>query len=178
MATTKKTVKSDATDKKKTTASKKTTVKKEVESTGVVDEFLNENIGKVVTETPKPEKKPITKKKPTPKPQKPEAVKETNEKKVDDVESTISDQEDVQKKWEELGLNNESQADIQKVVSDLVEQSQDTPEEDDKPKDVVYPPIIEKKEKAPTVDDLRVNLQTNPQQKFTYVNISMGVKYD
>lgn len=72
MATTKKTVKTDETDKKKntttkkktTTAKKKTNVKKEAESTGVVDEFLNENIGKVVTETeaPKAEKKTTTKK--------------------------------------------------------------------------------------------------------------------
>ncbi len=70
MATTKKTVKTDATDKKsnatkKTATTQKKTVKKEVESTGVVDEFLNENMGKVVTETPKPEKKKATAKKKT-----------------------------------------------------------------------------------------------------------------
>ena len=48
---------------KKTTAKK--TTKKPVESTGVVDEFLNENIGKVVKETPKtePKKKAAPKKK-------------------------------------------------------------------------------------------------------------------
>ena len=148
-----------------------------------MDEFLNENVGKVVTETPKPEKKATTKKKPTPKAKKPEVVKETNEKKVDDVENTISDQEGVNKKWEELGLTNELQADIQKAVSDLGEQPQDTPEEDNKPKNVVYPPIVEKKEvpekeKTPTVDDLKVNLQAKPQQRFRYVNTSMGVKYD
>lgn len=197
MATTKKTVKSDATDKKKTatskkttTTKKKTTVKKEVESTGVVDEFLNENVGKVVTETPKPEKKETTKKKPTPKAKKTDENKlidaeaelneilsqqitEENIKAMDEYEKTISDQEDVNKKWEELGLTNELQADIQKAVSDLGEQPQDTPEEDNKPKKEVP-----EKEKTPTVDDLKVNLQAKPQQRFRYVNTSMGVKYD
>lgn len=50
----------------KKTTTKKTT-KKPVESTGVVDEFLNENIGKVVKETPKtePKKKTTSKKKET-----------------------------------------------------------------------------------------------------------------
>ena len=221
MATTKKTVKSDATDKKKTatskkttTTKKKTTVKKEVESTGVVDEFLNENIGKVVTETPKPEKKATTKKKPTPKAKKTDENKlidaeaelngilsqqitEENIRVADEIEKSISKQKELvvkptdddvkapEEKWKELGLTNELQADIQKTVSELynTDTTIEVVDEKDKPKDVVYPPIVDniepqEKQKTPTVDDLKVDLQTKPQQNFTYVNISMGVKYD
>lgn len=200
MATTKKTVKSDATDKKKTatskkttTTKKKTTVKKEVESTGVVDEFLNENVGKVVTETPKPEKKTETKKKPTPKAQKTDENKlidaeaelneilsqqitEENIRAAEEIEKTISDQEDVNKKWEELGLTNELQVDIQKAVSELynTDTTIEVVGENDKPKDIEP----QEKQKTPTVDDLKVNLQAKPQQRFRYVNTSMGVKYD
>ena len=223
MATTKKTVKSDATDKKKTatskkttTTKKKTTVKKEVESTGVVDEFLNENIGKVVTETetPKPEKKATTKKKPTPKAKKTDENKlidaeaelneilsqqitEENIRVADEIEKAISEQKELvvkptdddvktpEEKWKELGLTSELQADIQKTVSELynTDTTIEVVDEKDKPKDVVYPPIVDniepqEKQKTPTVDDLKVDLQTKPQQNFTYVNISMGVKYD
>lgn len=223
MATTKKTVKSDATNKKKTatskkttTTKKKTTVKKEVESTGVVDEFLNENIGKVVTETetPKPEKKVTTKKKPTPKAKKTDENKlidaeaelneilsqqitEENIRVADGIEKAISEQKELavkptdddvkapEEKRKELGLTNELQADIQKTVSELynTDTNIEVVGENDKPKDVVYPPIVDniepqEKQKTPTVDDLKVDLQTKPQQNFTYVNISMGVKYD
>ena len=221
MATTKKTVKSDATDKKKTatskkttTTKKKTTVKKEVESTGVVDEFLNENIGKVVTEAPKPEKKATTKKKPTPKAKKTDENKlidaeaelneilsqqitEENIRVADEIEKSISKQKELvvkptdddvkapEEKWKELGLTNELQADIQKTVSELynTDTTIEVVEENDKPKDVVYPPIVDniepqEKQKTPTVNDLKVDLQAKPQQNFTYVNISMGVKYD
>lgn len=221
MATTKKTVKSDATDKKKTatskkttTTKKKTTVKKEVESTGVVDEFLNENVGKVVTETPKPEKKATTKKKPMPKAKKTDENKlidaeaelneilsqqitEENIRVADEIEKSISEQKELvvkptdddvkapEEKWKELGLTNELQADIQKTVSELynTDTTIEVVDEKDKPKDVVYPPIVDniepqEKQKTPTVDDLKVDLQTKPQQNFTYVNISMGVKYD
>lgn len=221
MATTKKTVKSDATDKKKTatskkttTTKKKTTVKKEVESTGVVDEFLNENVGKVVTETPKPEKKETTKKKPTPKAKKndenklidaeaelneilSQQITEENIRVADEIEKAISEQKELvvkptdddvkapEEKWKELGLTNELQADIQKTVSELynTDTTIEVVDENDKPKDVVYPPIVDniepqEKQKTPTVDDLKVDLQTKPQQNFTYVNISMGVKYD
>lgn len=205
MATTKKTVKSDATDKKKTATSKKTTntkkkttVKKEVESTGVVDEFLNENIGKVVTEAPKPEAETATE----PKTEKPEAVvtteeqsheqqqnvnvnAEANDENDDEVKSNQDIDEDIKEKLEELGLTNELQVDIQKTVTDLynTDTTIEVVAENDKPKDVVYPPIVnniepQEKQKTPTADDLKVNLQANPQQKFTYVNISMGVKYD
>ena len=96
------------------------------------------------------------------------------------VKPTDDDVKAPEEKWKELGLTNELQAGIQKAVSDLGEQPQDTPEEDNKPKDVVYPPIAEPTEKETpiTIDDLRVNLEVNPQQSFTYVNTSMGVKYD
>lgn len=251
MATAKKTVKSDATDKKKTATSKKTTTtkKKEVESTGVVDEFLNENIGKVVTETSKPENKATTKKKPTPKAKKTDENKlidaeaelneilsqqitEENIRVADGIEKAISEQKEFNKKWEklglvedsqeppqdiatkceiadvsgeievvkptdddvkapeekwkELGLTNELQADIQKTVSELynTDTTIEVVDENDKPKDVVYPPIVDniepqEKQKTPTVYDLRVNLEKKEEApKFTFVNTSMGVRFD
>jgi hypothetical protein len=251
MATTKKTVKKDdATDKKKsttakkkTTTKKKTNVKKEVESTGVVDEFLNENIGKVVTETeaPKPEKKTTTKKTDENKLIDAEAelneilsqqITEENIRVADEIEKTISEQKDFKKKWEklelvedsqeppqniaskceigdvsgeievvnptdddvkapeekwkELGLTNELQADIQKTVSELynTDTTIEVVDENDKPKDVVYPPIVDniepqEKQKTPTVYDLRVNLEKKEEApKFTFVNTSMGVRFD
>lgn len=63
MATSKKTVKTDTTEKRTTT--KKT--KKKVESTGVVDEFLDTVVGETFTEEPKKEDnaKKTTKKKKT-----------------------------------------------------------------------------------------------------------------
>lgn len=71
MATAKKTVKSDATNKKgdaakKSSASKKST-KKKVDTTGVVDEFLDAVVGETFTEEPKKEDnaKKTTKKKKT-----------------------------------------------------------------------------------------------------------------
>lgn len=67
MATTKKNTTTKKTNTTKGSAAKKanTTPKKPAESTGVIDEFLNENIGKVVKETPKtePKKKAAPKKK-------------------------------------------------------------------------------------------------------------------
>lgn len=211
MATTKKTVKTDATDKKsnatkKTTTTKKKTAtkKKEVESTGVVDEFLNENIGKVVTETetPKPEKKKTTnKKKTTTKTKKTDENKlinaeaevseilnqqitEENIRVGDEIEKTISEQEELKKKWNELGLTADLQVNIQKTASELynTDTTIETVEEKDNPKNVVYPPIKEEpqeKEQTQNFNDLRVNLeQKNEPQRFVYVNTSMGVKYD
>lgn len=71
MATAKKTVKSDATNKKgdaakKSSASKKST-KKKLDTTGVVDEFLDAVVGETFTEEPKKEDnaKKTTKKKKT-----------------------------------------------------------------------------------------------------------------
>lgn len=249
MATTKKIVKKDdATDKKKsttakkkaTTAKKKTNVKKEVESTGVVDEFLNENIGKVVTETetPKPEKKKVTSK------EKATATKKTDENKLidaeaelneilsqqiteenirvaDEIEKAINKQKELNKKldklalaedlqeppqdiatkceivdasgeieavkptdddvkvpeekWKELGLTEETLNNINEITDKIAEN-----DETKEPNNAVYPPIAEPTEKETpiTVDDLRVNLEAKPQQRFTYVNTSMGVKYD
>ena len=210
MATTKKTVKTDATDKKSnatkktaTTKKKTTTKKKEVESTGVVDEFLNENIGKVVTETetPKPEKKKVTSKKKT-------TTKKTDENKLIDaeaelneilsqqiteentrvahaIEKSINEQKELNEKLDELGLTTDLQVNIQKTVPELynTDTTIEVLDEKDRLKDVVYPPIADniepqEKQKTPTADDLKVDLQTKPQQNFTYVNISMGVKYD
>lgn len=233
MATTKKTVKSDATDKKKTTASKKTTTKKKttkkkVESTGVVDEFLNENIGGVVTmaeESQEPPQEIVTKYAITKvsdenydeiKVIKPvedgennqdEYEKNTDENKLMDAEAELSEilyqqhmeevnkaiegdnkqSEEFKENWEELGLTEELQSDIQKTVSELYKENQEIRKvdvKDDKPKNIAYPPTEEKNEtqeqkKANTVDDLRVNLQPkNEPQRFVYVNTSMGVKYD
>ena len=214
MATTKKTVKTDVTDKKSnatkknTTTKKKTTAKKkEIESTGVVDEFLNENIGKVVTETetPKPEKKKTTsKKKTTIKTDEnklidaetelneilSQQITEENVRVADEIEKTISEQEELKKKWNDLGLTADLQVNIQKTVSELynTDTTIETVEEKDNPKNMVYPPIKGKsenkeepqeKEQTQNINDLRVNLeQKNEPQRFTYVNSFMGVKYD
>lgn len=193
MATTKKTVKNDTTDKKKstttkkkTTAKKKTNVKKEVESTGVVDEFLNENIGKVVTETeaPKPEKKTTTKKTDENKLIDAEAelneilsqqITEENIRVADEIEKTINEQKELNEKLEELGLTEETLSNINEITDKIADNG-----ETKEPNNAVYPPIVEPTEKETpiTVDDLRVNLEAKPQQRFTYVNTSMGVKYD
>lgn len=194
MATTKKTVKNDTADKKKstttkkktTTAKKKTNVKKEVESTGVVDEFLNENIGKVVTETeaPKPEKKTTTKKTDENKLIDAEAelneilsqqITEENIRVADEIEKTINEQKELNEKLEELGLTEETSSNINEITDKIADNG-----ETKEPNNAVYPPIVEPTEKETpiTVDDLRVNLEAKPQQRFTYVNTSMGVKYD
>lgn len=194
MATTKKTVKNDTADKKKstttkkkaTTAKKKTNVKKEVESTGVVDEFLNENIGKVVTETeaPKPEKKTTTKKTDENKLIDAEAelneilsqqITEENIMVADEIEKTINEQKELNEKLEELGLTEETSSNINEITDKIADNG-----ETKEPNNAVYPPIVEPTEKETpiTVDDLRVNLEAKPQQRFTYVNTSMGVKYD
>ena len=211
MATTKKTVKTDVTNKKSNATKKNTTTKKkEVESTGVVDEFLNENIGKVVTETetPKPEKKKNTsKKKTTAKTKKidenklidaeaelneilSQQITEENARAADEIEKTISEQKELKKKWNELGLTADLQVNIQKTVSELynTDTTIETVEEKDNPKIMAYPPIKgknenkeEPQEKGQTqnINDLRVNLeQKNEPQRFVYVNTSMGVKYD
>lgn len=195
MATTKKTVKNDTADKKKstttkkktTTAKKKTNVKKEAESTGVVDEFLNENIGKVVTETeaPKPEKKTTTTKK-TDENKLIDAEAELNEilsqqiteeniRVADEIEKTINEQKELNEKLEELGLTEETSSNINEITDKIADNG-----ETKEPNNAVYPPIVEPTEKETpiTVDDLRVNLEAKPQQRFTYVNTSMGVKYD
>ena len=194
MATTKKTVKNDTADKKKSTttkkkatiAKKKTNVKKEVESTGVVDEFLNENIGKVVTETesPKPEKKTTTKKTDENKLIDAEAelneilsqqITEENIRVADEIEKTINEQKELNEKLEELGLTEETSSNINEITDKIADNG-----ETKEPNNAVYPPIVEPTEKETpiTVDDLRVNLEAKPQQRFTYVNTSMGVKYD
>ena len=194
MATTKKTVKKDdttdkkksTTAKKKTTTKKKTNVKKEVEGTGVVDEFLNENIGKVVTETeaPKAEKKTTTKKTDENKLIDAEAelneilsqqITEENIRVADEIEKTINEQKELNEKLEELGLTEETSSNINEITDKIADNG-----ETKEPNNAVYPPIVEPTEKETpiTVDDLRVNLEAKPQQRFTYVNTSMGVKYD
>ena len=124
-------------------------------------------------------------------------ITEENIRVADEIEKAISEQKELvvkptdddvktpEEKWKELGLTSELQADIQKTVSELynTDTTIEVVDEKDKPKDVVYPPIVDniepqEKQKTPTVDDLKVDLQTKPQQNFTYVNISMGVKYD
>ena len=88
MATTKKTENKDDVKKtaaKKPAAKKKTTAKKEVESTGVVDEFLNNAIGETITKE-EAEKQPEPKKKKTSAKKKTETVekkKKTTTKKND-----------------------------------------------------------------------------------------------
>lgn len=196
MATTKKTVKNDTAEKKKSTTTKKTTTakkktatkKKEVESTGVVDEFLNENIGKVVTETeaPKPEKEKTATTQKTDENKLIDAEAELNEilsqqiteeniRVADEIEKSINEQKELNERLEKLGLTEETLSDINEITDKIAEN-----DETKEPNDAAYPPIVEPTEKETpiTVDDLRVNLEAKPQQRFTYVNTSMGVKYD
>ena len=176
MATAKKTVKSDATNKKgdaakKSSASKKST-KKKVDTTGVVDEFLDAVVGETFTEEPKKEdnakkttkkkkteketldefaqqsengtlslpkedkkKKTTTKKKTTPKTKKTDEIKlidaeaelneilsqqitEENIRVADEIEKAISEQKELKKKGEKLGLAEDSQEPPQDIVTD------------------------------------------------------------
>lgn len=203
MATTKKTVKNDTTDKKKstttkkkTTAKKKTNAKKEVESTGVVDEFLNTVVGETITmeEAEKHSESKKIDEQDTDMPSTEltdenrlidaeaelneilsQQITEENIRVADAIEKSINEQKELNERLETLGLTEESLSNI-KVITDKIDENAETKE----PHNVVYPPIAEPTEKETpiTVDDLRVNLEANPQQSFTYVNTSMGVKYD
>lgn len=196
MATTKKTVKNDTAEKKKSTTTKKTTTakkktaakKKEVESTGVVDEFLNENIGKVVTETetPKPEEKKTATTQKTDENRLIDGEAELNEilsqqiteeniRVADEIEKAINEKKELNERLEKLGLTEETLSNINEITDKIAENG-----ETKEPNNAIYPPIVEPTEKETpiTVDDLRVNLEAKPQQRFTYVNTSMGVKYD
>ena len=141
MATAKKTAKSDVTDKKSNTTKKTTTTKKKatakkkkVESTGVVDEFLNENIGKVATETetPKPEKKTTTTEK-TDENKLIDAEAELNEilsqqiteenaRAADEIEKTISEQKELVERWEKLGLNEGMEKEASENLAEIYKQ--------------------------------------------------------
>lgn len=198
MATTKKTVKNETTDKKKstttkkkTTAKKKTNAKKEVESTGVVDEFLDTVVGGTIT-MEEAEKHSESKKineqdtdmPSTELPDETEHPLEVIEEETVDTFTEVKDKTDdeiceeidaLNERLETLGLTEESLSNIN-AITDKITENTETKE----PHNVVYPPIAEPTEKETpiTIDDLRVNLEVNPQQSFTYVNTSMGVKYD
>lgn len=198
MATTKKTVKNETTDKKKstttkkkTTAKKKTNAKKEVESTGVVDEFLDTVVGGTIT-MEEAEKHSESKKineqdtdmPSTELPDETEHPLEVIEEETVDTFTEVKDKTDdeiceeidaLNERLETLGLTEESLSNIN-AITDKITENTETKE----PHNVVYPPIAEPTEKETpiTIDDLRVNLEANPQQSFTYVNTSMGVKYD
>lgn len=166
MATAKKTVK---TDNKKTTAKKttpkKTTTKNKKEETGVVDEFLNENIGGVIT-TPEVDENEIKEEFAKQSEEGVLSLEKTPEENIEEMLSEIIYQEhmkevnriidedlrksekeqseELSEKWNELGLTNELQEDIKESVSNLNIDSE------------------EKKETRP----------------FTYVNSFMGANYD
>jgi hypothetical protein len=199
MATTKKTVKKDdttdknksTTTKKKTTAKKKTNVKKEVESTGVVDEFLNTVVGGTITveeaEKHSESKKIDEQDTDMPSAELPEEIerqleiieKETvdtiNDSKVKTNDEIREEIDALNERLEKLGLTEETLSNINEITDKIAEKA-----ETKEPHNVVYPPIAEPAEKETpiTVDDLRVNLEAKPQQRFTYVNTSMGIKYD
>lgn len=235
MATTKKTVKKgDATDKKKTTTSKNTTtakkktgVKKDVENTGVVDEFLNTVVGTTITEEEAEKQTELKKKKTADKKNAKKSKVDVSDPELTDVSSaeipekverpldiveketinTFTEVEDKSydeqcKEVEELnemleknGLVGDLNSDIridenlteiynQQAAKLSVEMEMGSKGKIGIP---ITAPYLEvkneelkpvEKEKAPTVDDLRVNLQTTPEQSFTYVNSFMGVKYD
>ena len=318
MATAKKTVKSDATNKKgdaakKSSASKKST-KKKVDTTGVVDEFLDAVVGETFTEEPKKEdnakkttkkkkteketldefaqqsengtlslpkedkkNKTTTKKKTTPKTKKTDEIKlidaeaelneilsqqitEENIRVADEIEKAISEQKELKKKGEKLGLAEDSQEPPQDIVTDpgltdvsstelpdkaesedgvnnpsIVgnlnggtiseryadkkvnqdyftkfntthknrvnsltkkwddDEKQETgnikeknENENNKPRNIVYPPIIEEEENEEDNNETNDNIETlkvkleerKPETKFTFVTTSMGVRYD
>lgn len=175
MATTKKTVKTDnkKTTSKKTTP-KKTATKKKKEETGVVDEFLNENIGGVIT-TPEVDENEIKEEFAKQSEDGVLSLEKTPEETIDEMESELSEildkqiteenigateeslkkYEQLKEKWNELGLTDDMQEDIKEVVSNLNNNEKET------------------------VDDLRVNLEVKTETRpFTYVNNFMGVKYD
>jgi hypothetical protein len=141
MATTKKTEKKDDVKKttaKKPAAKKKTTVKKEVESTGVVDEFLSNAIGETITKE-EAEKQPEPKKKKTTTKKKTETVekkKKTTTKKNDvkqndeivtypglTTEKYLVDEEFTEK-WEKLGLGEDVQEEIKEIVDNVHNQQE------------------------------------------------------
>ena len=159
MATAKKTVK---TDNKKTTAKKttpkKTTTKKKKEETGVVDEFLNENIGGVIT-TPEVDENEIKEEFTKQTEEGVLSLEKTPEEKLEEMEaepSELTDEdiiaaeendkqsEEFNEKWNELGLTDDLREGIKESVSNLDVNSE------------------EKKEVRP----------------FTYVNSFMGANYD
>lgn len=150
MATTKKTENKDNVKKttaKKPAAKKKTTTKKEVESTGVVDEFLSNAIGGTITKE-EAEKQPESKKKKTSTKKKTETVekkKKTTTKKNDvkqndeivtdpgltDIEKYLEDEEFAEK-WEKLGLGEDVQKDITEIVDNMYNQQEsNTPNNSD-----------------------------------------------
>lgn len=142
MATTKKAENKDDVKKttaKKPAAKKKTTVKKEVESTGVVDEFLSNAIGETITKE-EAEKQPEPKKKKTSAKKKTETVdkkKKTTTKKNDvkqndeivtepgvtDV-SSIELPEEIERPWEKLGLGEDVQEEIKEIVDNMYNQQE------------------------------------------------------
>ena len=134
MATTKKTEKKDDVKKttaKKPAAKKKTTVKKEVESTGVVDEFLSNAIGETITKE-EAEKQPEPKKKKT-------TTKKNDVKQNDEIvtypglttEKYLVDEEFTEK-WEKLGLGEDVQEEIKEIVDNVHNQQEsNTPNNSD-----------------------------------------------
>lgn len=103
MATTKKTENKDNVKKttaKKPAAKKKTTAKKEVESTGVVDEFLNNAIGETITKEeaekqtePKKKKTSTKKKTETGEKKKKATAKKNDAKQNDEIVTDVSSTE-------------------------------------------------------------------------------------
>ncbi len=162
MATTKKTENKDnikKTTAKKPDAKKKTTAKKEVESTGVVDEFLSNAIGETITKE-EAEKQPEPKKKKTSAKKKTETVekkKKTTAKKNDAKQNdeivtnpglTIDEEkeksydekykeieelnEELAENWEKLGLGKDVQEEITEIVDNMYNQQEsDTPNNPD-----------------------------------------------